>query len=48
MTEQEKNRVQFPEIAKVLDKFREQFESAKVVYAKEGEHEKGRRPEEAE
>lgn len=47
MTEQEKNRAQFPTVAQVLDQFRKQFESAKVVYAKEGEHEKGRRPEES-
>lgn len=42
MTEKEKNRQQFPEIATVLDLFREVFgDGVKVTYAREGVNEKG-------
>ena len=48
MTEAEKNRQQFPTIAKILDQVREFFPEAKVTYAREGENEKGRKENEDE
>ena len=43
MTEAEKNRQQFPTIARILDQVREFFPEAKVTYAREGVNEKGKK-----